>query len=514
MSALHLTLPACSGGLNLRDAQNAMPITDAFIYDNILHTNGADTVRKGYQLLTDDQTITNTAEYDDIFEYINGDNSRIIAISSTTLKSFRLDGTLAFSYNLGGEPRRINSAQFVDGAGQIHLIIAAVSEILDFTVDTDGTDIITQINWTDSDDNPLTETLVRPFIAKNRIWFIQEDSFYLWYSDLQSISGKLTPFFIGPFFNKSSKILCGNTWTQDGGTGPDDQICIFSDNGEVLIYRGQSPESEDFSIVGRFNTENLINERCVVQIKGDLVMATTSGIIPLSSVLNELSAAKVALSSKINPYIARAATDAKYWSVKYDNYNGHLLVIAPSKENSLKTEILVLNFENLTWSRYLGQNPNSIAIIGSSRYFCNSKGIWVDNIGYMDNNSPIIWRIQRSYQDFGIKYKKKIMRMLPRIKTDVIMDVYKYIFTNFTITDKTFVFDNVGSNQNLIQAEWDATQWDQVVWVDNSSKIFNIKAGIAHNPALYISVGLWGRSKSETVINSADIVMVGYNGTL
>ena len=49
----------------------------------------------------------------------------------------------------------------------------------------------------------------------------------------------------------------------------DDQLVIFSTNGECVIYSGIDPDS-DFSLVGIFRFDSPMSKHCVVNYGGDL----------------------------------------------------------------------------------------------------------------------------------------------------------------------------------------------------------------------------------------------------
>jgi hypothetical protein len=505
--ANHLTLPVSSGGWNARDPIDQMPAADAILYDNLVHTAGADVVRNGYAMFSDNADMSNTKQYDQLFAYNAGDGSRIIGLQQNILKSFSMGGQKMLEAAIGEGAADFRAAQFTDGSGQIWLVvIRGGNEIWRFKADE-----IEPAGFTTGDEVP---EFVGVFAYKNRLWFVERGSFNLWYGGIQAISGPLTQFSVGPFFRKSGRILGLGSWTQDGGDGPEDQLCIFSDGGEVLIYSGLSPESDDWAMRGRYDTEVPINDKCIAQIKGDIIMGTTAGYLPLSAILAELSASRVAVSGKINPYIKSKNFGASIWKLGYWPQKGWLIANAPSSESSLIAGYHVLNFENNTWSRFLGQNARDFCFVQDRMFFCRDDGIFEDGVGNLDNGAPIKWRKQAAYSDFGVKYKKKVMRWIPRIDTINIPNLYKFVWTDFRESAKTFLYDNLAEQIDDNLAKWDSSKWEQSKWADLSGKLFSIKSGIFHKPATYISLGLAGESKTETKILSADLMMVVANGTL
>ena len=52
-------------------------------------------------------------------------------------------------------------------------------------------------------------------------------------------------------FRRGGYIKAMASWTLDGGAGMEDQLVLFSSNGEAVIYGGTDPDS-GFSLTGIF----------------------------------------------------------------------------------------------------------------------------------------------------------------------------------------------------------------------------------------------------------------------
>lgn len=76
-------------------------------------------------------------------------------------------------------------------------------------------------------------------------------------------------------------IMSINSWSQDGGDGPDDYLVITTSAGEVLIYQGSAPDQADWALVGVYQIPRPIDMNCFVSRAGKLIVATEQDYITL-----------------------------------------------------------------------------------------------------------------------------------------------------------------------------------------------------------------------------------------
>lgn len=488
----NISLPVCSGGWNARDPLNGMAPGDAIIYDNVIHENGKDRVRPGYELFV-------AAPADLLFSYNKKNHWRLLAMAGSVMTAYDAAANVMLTHDFGAGSQNQQATTFIDGAGNVHSILADGNlHVWDYTVSDAGVDSIKEAAFTGA------TNLSFPFSYKNRLWFIEPYSCNLYYGDLQAVQGELKKFFVGPYFKHGGYLIAMASWTQDGGDGMDDQLVLLSSEGEVLIYSGLSPTDDNWRLVGRYEIPKVFNAKSIAQIKGDLIMATPVGYIPLSSVLAELSASKVAISDKINGAVNGKSIIAPNWKIVYWANKGWIWVNAPTNENGLQYETHMFNLNNGTCSRLLGHDMRDMCVSDGNMYFTNPDGIFVVG-GTTDNGAPIKWRIQPAYSDFGIKQRKKVMRATIHMSAISITDLYKFVWTDFDETLRTFVYNDAADTDGL--AQWNTAEWNTAKWADIVS-MHNIHAGIAHAPAFYISVGFWGSSTVETDMLGSDISLV------
>lgn len=488
-------IPVCSGGWNARDAQNQMKPGDAIIYDNVQFKNGTDTVRRGYRKFLN-------AGADMLFAHHQINNDRLLANKSGVLYVYDNEGTLKYTHTPSPAWLNMMACTFTDGAGVVHKFITNnESTVYDYKC-VNGTDSISAVSFTGTDG----AILQFPFAYKNRLYFIEKDTCRAWYSEPQSISGALTSFNVGPFFKNGGHLIALGSWTQDGGDGTDDQLVLFSSQGECLVYSGLSPnDTNGWNLVGRYEIPKIFNYKSVAQIKGDLILATTTGVYPLSGVLSALNASGVALSDKINnAFLDRNASNTG-WKIIYNPNDNEIMINSPSSEPGLMFETLVWNAENNTWSRYLGHNMTDMCVWNDGLYFCRDDGIYRANVGYTDDGYPIKFQIQPAYSHFGVLQRKQIMRANLHVHTSTLDELHKVIWTDFRQNGKTIMYRDQPENPG--DAVWDSGLWNSSTWV-RIMGAKNIRVGMAHNPAVYISVGFIGSTATHTRIQGADVGLV------
>ena len=106
----------------------------------------------------------------------------------------------------------------------------------------------------------------------NRLWFADNAKLALYYLPLQQKSGELKELPLNAIFKRGGSIRAVYTWTLDGGMGLDDQLVIFSTNGEAAIYNGTDPDS-DFNLIGVYRFDSPMSKHAVVNYGGELLRA-------------------------------------------------------------------------------------------------------------------------------------------------------------------------------------------------------------------------------------------------
>lgn len=158
--------------------------------------------------------------------------------------------------------------------------------------------------------NPTT--FVHVSMWKRRAWFVERNSTRVWYLPADAIAGTVTELNLGPIMKKGGHVEFSANWTIDAGEGIDDFLVFATSNGEVIVYKGTDPASAaTFALVGVwFIGQVPVGRRGYCQYGGDLLIASTSGVTPISVITRGgtqlLQTSSKNYSGKLGPLIGTA----------------------------------------------------------------------------------------------------------------------------------------------------------------------------------------------------------------
>ncbi len=126
------------------------------------------------------------------------------------------------------------------------------------------------------------KALCNPNVYRSRIYFLGFDA-SVWYGAVNAIAGTLLQFDFQSQLTLGGKLMyCGPT--QKYGDFEASQFCVISDQGEVLVYDGDSPSATNWDLTGHYYMPAPIGYRSFVNWGANLLIITFNGVIPLSSV--------------------------------------------------------------------------------------------------------------------------------------------------------------------------------------------------------------------------------------
>jgi hypothetical protein len=466
------------GGLNVRDAINAMPGTDAIDLINWIPQQYGLRTRKGYkewctnmsgpvrtvmQYQPDREDLTSyrlfAATDDNIYNVTSSTDAPPVSLALTGA-----DNEGKFSYvqltNTAGAfllaCTHIGGYKYYDGANWNTPTLGA------------GPGQVTPID-------PSSLCFVTTW--KRRTWFIEKDSTNAWYSDVDAITGTFTKLELGPFAKRGGKLAFIGTWTIDAGEGVDDFIVFGFENGDVLIYKGTDPDdATKFGLQGAYYVGNLpIGRRSFSPLGGDLLILTELGLQPLSYVTRGgqslLRAGATDYLGKIQPRLAELVaelSDQDGWDMIVYPKDSLLIVNKPTGGTSTYDQYVLYTNTN-TWTMFRNMPMISFCVANNELYFGTEDGrVCLGLNGYFDNvpygetvGEGIQGLIQPAYNYYGAlgKYKQFTMARptflasdRPSVTCDMQAD-YKFR----PATGSLAYAEPDG-------AVWDVSLWDSAVW--------------------------------------------------
>lgn len=272
---------------------------------------------------------------------------------------------------------------------------------------------------------PPSEDYVYITIWKTRVWLIERDSANAWYLPPGDLAGTAVPFAWGRQFRFGGQLRSIHNWTLDGGAGMDDYLVGISSAGDIIVYQGTDPASQnDFSLVGSWYIGALpAGRRIATEFSGELYIVSVYGLVAMSQILNGAGPENPTtyLTKRIAPYIRGVLDDTITqfgWHIHIHPKQSLLFINSPARPGR----------ETLAFTAYLGTDAWSMVRGLDKADTANWRGevFWADattnkihrQAGYVDgvyldpsidgDPQAIEWDMLTAYMDLGndVAYKR------------------------------------------------------------------------------------------------------------
>ncbi len=480
-------LPPPVGGWNARDALATMPETDAERMDNWFPDTTYVTPRPGsLDYSTGHAGLVSTA-----MQWAGGSSVKLFVASAGAIVNVLTSGAIGSSTIANGFTS--DFWQYVNfGAGGGNYIIAVNG--VDPCQGINGSSASAQaITFTDS---ASTQNLTNVNEYQERLFFTYKNSLSFYYMQhANAISGTASPFDLSGLMNDGGYLIAMGTWTRDSGNGMDDLAAFISSQGQVAIYSGTDPSSiTTWSLVGVYNIPKPLGWRCVEKYGGDLVILTTLGVLPMSSVVG----GPVQERSYITDKIRRAFSDAVAlyrantgWQVRYIPDANWLLVNIPT---TAAGEQFVMNTNTGAWCHFTGMNATCWEVYNNAPIFGTTGKTINANTGTNDNGTDIQVDMKQAATVCGMPgRRKKLGFFRPHLKTDGDLPLLVGVNVDFDNSTPT----STPTPVPIPFPYWDVATWDNYFWADTVqviSRWFSVGGY-----GTYFQVRLTGAVNTETV---------------
>jgi len=142
---------------------------------------------------------------------------------------------------------------------------------------------------------------------------------YIYYSDLTGVTGACDRVDMSLVLDTSEQIVWCGTLVDSTNKPAESMLAFGTSDGEVLVYAGDNPAATNWEMIGRLKLSPVLNYQGILEIQGDIWIATTSGVISLRKALSfgqeRLESASV--SQEINPYWSRLVKSATAYNARY-----------------------------------------------------------------------------------------------------------------------------------------------------------------------------------------------------
>lgn len=463
------TIPAPVQGWNTRDKLANMNSLDATVMDNLFPERGYVSVRKGYEshstgFPTDIETL---ADYH----------------SSSTQKMLACSGSKIYTVpDAGGSPTEIADG-FANARWQtqMHNDTMVLCNGGNTPQAYDGS---TVSNTTVTGSGLTASNLVGCVNFKGRMIYWENASPDFWYAGSGSFQGTLTKFQLGQISRLGGNILRMDTWTRDGGAGPDDYLVIFMTSGEVLVYQGTDPgDASAWSLVGSYPLSPLLSIRGAAKRGGDIMLATYDDFDTLGRMIARLSD-----PDRIPP---TRLTGAMLDAANYSKYTGWQVVIYPEgKKTFVNVPVTVsqtyhqygVNSNTNAAYRFKGQPSRCWVVYKGELYFGGKQKVYKADTGLKDDGGAISVEVQQAYNTLGVSRRKRMTGFRPHIIADGSITINSSLSFDFgSETLQTITSEEVGP-------DWDTSSWDVTPWAPANQTRRNTYG--AHGDGTYVGLRL------------------------
>ncbi|MDO8707030.1 MAG: hypothetical protein Q7J84_19045, partial [Sulfuricaulis sp.] len=387
---------------------------------------------------------------------------------ATTNKMFGIAGGSVYDATAGGAVGAAALSGLTNSRWQYVNISTSGGNFIIMCNGADGVYTFDGTNWVDrsaSITGVTASTLVNVCLHKNRPWFIENNSLKAWYFPVQSIQGAASALDLSAFCPHGGYLMAMCTWTMDAGYGVDDMAVFITSNGDCLVYRGTDPSSSStWALVGVFWIGSPVGRRCFVKYKGDVLLITQDGLLPLSGALQSSRVdPRVAVTDKISTATSNAVKDygANFgWCVIPFPKQDALFLNVPISPNANQQQY-VMNMVTGAWCNFTGWLANCLELYEENLYFGGTNFIgkaWDTNA---DAGQAIPTRGLQAFSYFGSRAQLKHFTMMrPTFYASSPPAVLGQINVDYDQSPATATL----AAASAIGSFWDVGLWDGAVW--------------------------------------------------
>lgn len=473
------SIPAPTGGLNARDAIANMPETDAVIMDNFFPTQSNVQLRKGR--LT-------SATFAGVCETLAGypglvANELFAAVNNAGVRSiYRVDGLAGGPVGApvvggsGGTIQPITSTQYdwvmsSTGAVEALYLVNGVDNPLLF----DGTawHSVSQVSvpYALTGINPNTLSAVGSYHGS--LFFIQANSFNVWWLAVDAIAGALTQLPLGAYFTLGGYLVSILTVSIDNSQGLQDYIAFIANTGEVVVFQGYNPASATtwfLSAHFRLGRPIGLGRRCWQKMGSDAAIICVDGVIMMSqALLTDRSQSRNAVSDKIrnavNADILNYGNNFGWQAQLYPDGN-KLIINVPTTQASASYQYVMctLNGSWCTFGKYASPwNAYCFEVLGNNCYFGTTGSVQQCDTGQDDAGSSIQGLCTPAFSYFGLTGRLKRWTMArPIFTVNGSLSVGLTFNVDFAMGVPTGTVPVTVGNA----APWNTSPWNTTFWGD------------------------------------------------
>jgi hypothetical protein len=494
--AVTVTFPAPTGGWNARDALASMGKADAVILENMVPKTTEVVLRAGSSNHV--TGITGTVETLAVYAKANGTYSMFGVSTNGSMYDVTTAGAVGAAVQTGLSNARWQTTNFATAGGKYLYMVNGADKprLWDgaawVSVDGASAPAITGVT---------TTSLVHVNVYQRRLWFVEKDSFKVWYLPVVSIGGAAQSFDLSSLFSQGGYLVSMTTISADSGTGMDDFAVFLSSEGEIAVYKGIDPSSAaTWYLVGVYTVGAPVGRRCATSYGADALIISKDGVLPMSkAMLLGRTNTSISITDKIQQAMSEATSSYGStfgWEICVYPEENLVIMNVPATSGSQQFVMYAING---SWCKFTGWAASTFARMGSSLYMGMNGKVMHAYYGTSDNGAVINGEALPSFQYHGGMVSKRytMARPITSIENQSV-GVLLGLNIDFDQSPPTGTPSVSQSNIPL----WDTATWDTSVWGNNYTiqKSWQTVGGVGYCAALHMKVaGLYSGLRWQSV---------------
>jgi hypothetical protein len=375
-------------------------------------------------------------------------------------------------------------------------------------------------------------------VWKNRVWFIERDSSYVWYLPVSqfvtgaSAAAKLIQF--GNKFRQGGFMSTLHNYTLDAGSGIDDYLVGVSSMGDVVVYQGFDPDAitsdpASFNLVGVWTIGKVPKgRRYACESGGDLYLLCSYGVLSVGQLLKGIDPGvrPAYITGKITNYLYQdlvAKINQVGWQLTNFESLGIIIISVPKTEVGGVYGQYIMSTSTRAWAQWTGVPMRCMAVwkdslyIGTDERISGKKGGVYKLTGHSDDEQTeqsgerITSLILMSYQGGESAGANKRIHFIRPYFLSRDRPLFKVRARyDFDIDDYLEVVSGYVDPPNY--SIWGTATWGDAQWGEGSNFPYSKLAGAA-GMGKFLSIALHTTTHSQTSLVGF-VAMVDQGGLL
>jgi len=301
---------------------------------------------------------------------------------------------------------------------------------------------------------------------KSRLYFVEKNSFRVWYLPVGQAGGNAVVFDMSSVFKLGGNLVCMQSWNIDTVAGPNDYFAFFSNKGEVVVYNGFDPsQTATWGLVGAFRIGRLAaGNRSVTKVGSDLYCITVDGVVPLSkAMLVDRSQGNFAVSAKIDNLLNTdvATYNGFGWQIVLYPVGNKILINVPFVENTSQYQY-VCNTITGSWCIFRNWNANCWEIMNDMLFYGTTGKVVRADVGFTDNGVGIITDLKPAFSAFDAPGANKQFTMArPIFQGSGVVGISAVLNVDFRDAQPSSAL-NLPPQANV--SFWNVAMWNVSYW--------------------------------------------------